>query len=89
MRPLITLPIILDQAVSYCSYHFGSCCRLLFTLFWIRPLVTLPIILDQAVSWRGHVLFTLSLRIVMSNFVSYDMTLRSLFSVVMSVTILA
>ena len=45
--------------------------------------------LPPLVCRRGHVLFTLSFRIVMSNFLSYDMSLRSLFSVVMSVTIFA
>ena len=45
--------------------------------------------LPPLVCRRVHVLFTLSFRIVMSNFVSYDMSLRSLFSVVMSVTISA
>ena len=43
--------------------------------------------LPPLVNRRAHVLFALSFRIVMSNFVSYDMSLRSLFSVVMSVTI--
>jgi hypothetical protein len=43
--------------------------------------------LPPLVNRRAHVLIALSFRIVMSNFVSYDMSLRSLFSVVMSVTI--
>ena len=43
--------------------------------------------LPPLVCRRVHVLFTLSFRIVMSNFVSYDMSLRSLFNVAMSVTI--
>jgi hypothetical protein len=43
--------------------------------------------LPPLVCRRVHVLFMLSFRIVMSNFVSYDMSLRSLFSVAMSVTI--
>ena len=46
--------------------------------------------LPPLVCRRGHVLFTLCFRIVMSNFfLSYDMSLRSLFSVAMSVTIFA
>jgi hydrogenase-4 membrane subunit HyfE len=62
---LVTVHIILDQAVSYCSHYFGSGCWLLFTLFWIRMLllfklfcinllVTVPIILNQAVGYCFH-----------------------------------
>jgi hypothetical protein len=46
---LVTVPIILDQAVGECSGDFGSGCWLLFTLLWARLLVTVPIILDQAI----------------------------------------
>jgi hypothetical protein len=46
---LVTVPIILDQAVGYCSGYW-----LLFTLFWIRLLVTVPIILDQDVGYCSH-----------------------------------
>jgi hypothetical protein len=57
---LVTVPIILDQAVSDCSHYFGSGCWLLTPSFWIELLVTLPILwirllvpvritLDQAV----------------------------------------
>jgi hypothetical protein len=62
IKLLVTVPIILDQAVGECSGDFGSVdwllfpffgssYKLLFHLFWIRPLVTLLIILDQAVSY--------------------------------------
>jgi hypothetical protein len=44
---LATVPIILDQAVGYCSHYFGLGCWLLFPLFWIRLLVTIPINLSQ------------------------------------------
>jgi hypothetical protein len=37
---LITVPIILDQAVDYCSHYFGSGRWLLFQLFSIKMLVT-------------------------------------------------
>ena len=50
----MNVPVILDQAVGYCSYYFGSGYRLLFPLFWIRPLVTFPIILDQAVGYGSY-----------------------------------
>jgi hypothetical protein len=43
---LVTVPIILDQAVSNRGYYFGSGCWLLFPLFWIRLLVNVSIILD-------------------------------------------
>jgi hypothetical protein len=45
----VTLPVILDQAVDYCSHYFGSGCWLLITLFWTWLLVSVPIILDKAV----------------------------------------
>jgi hypothetical protein len=48
---LIIVPIILDQAVGYCSHYFGSGCWFLFPSFWIRLLITVPIILDQAVGY--------------------------------------
>jgi hypothetical protein len=51
---LVTVPIILDQDVGYCSHYFGSGCWLLFTLFWVGLLVTVPIILDQAVGYCSH-----------------------------------
>jgi hypothetical protein len=41
---LMTVPVILDQAVGYCSLYFGSRCWLLFKLFCIKLLVTVPII---------------------------------------------
>jgi hypothetical protein len=53
IRLLVTVPIILDQAVGYCSHYFGSGCWLLFALFWVRLLVTVPIILDQAVGYSS------------------------------------
>ena len=46
---LATVPVILDQAVGYCSHYFGSGCWLLFKLFCIMLLVTVPIILNKAV----------------------------------------
>jgi hypothetical protein len=46
-----TVPVILDQAVNYCSGYFVSGCWVLFQLFWIRLLVTVHIILDQAVGY--------------------------------------
>jgi hypothetical protein len=48
---VVTVPIILDQAVGYCSDYFGSGCWLLFTLFWVKLLVTVHIIFDQAVGY--------------------------------------
>jgi hypothetical protein len=49
-------PNILDQAVGYCSYYFGSGCWLLFPIFWIRRLVTVPIILNRAVGYSSYFL---------------------------------
>jgi hydrogenase-4 membrane subunit HyfE len=46
---LVTVPIILDQAVGYCSGYYGSGCWLLLPLFWIPLLVTVPVIFDQVV----------------------------------------
>jgi hypothetical protein len=40
---LVTVPIILDQAVGYC-FHF----------YWIRLLVNLHIILDQDVGYSSN-----------------------------------
>jgi hypothetical protein len=51
---LVTVPIILDQAVGHCSGDFGSGCWLLFPLFWIRLLMNVPMILDQAVTYCSH-----------------------------------
>jgi hypothetical protein len=62
---LITVPIILDQAVgersgdfrSGCWFlfpFFGSSFLLLFPLFWIRLLVTVPVILDQVAGYCSH-----------------------------------
>jgi hypothetical protein len=62
---LVTVPIILDQAVSECSRNFGSVgwllfpffgsgYQLLFLLFWIKLLVTVSFILDQAVGYCFH-----------------------------------
>jgi hypothetical protein len=51
---LVNLPVILDQAVGYCSDDFGSGWWLLFTLFWIRILDTVQIILHQAVGHCSH-----------------------------------
>jgi hypothetical protein len=50
MRLLVTVHIILDQAVGHRSHYFLSGCWWLFPLFWIRLLFTVFIILDQAVS---------------------------------------
>jgi uncharacterized membrane protein len=54
IRLLVTILIILGQAISYNSNYFGSGCWLLFTLFWIRLLVTVPVILDQVVGYCSH-----------------------------------
>jgi hypothetical protein len=45
-RLLVTVHIILDLVVGYCSKNIGPGCWLLFPLHWIRLLVTVPIILD-------------------------------------------
>jgi hypothetical protein len=47
----VTIHIILDQVVGYCSPYFGSGCWLLFRLLWIRLLVTVPFILNHAVGY--------------------------------------
>jgi hypothetical protein len=47
IRLLINIPIILDQAISYCSEYFGSGSLLLFPLFWMKLLSTFPIILEM------------------------------------------
>jgi uncharacterized membrane protein len=49
---LVTVPIILDQAVGYSSYFLGSGCWLLFPIIWTSLLVTIPIALDQFVGYR-------------------------------------
>jgi hypothetical protein len=51
---LITIPIILDQAIGYCSEYFGSGSLLLFPLFWMKLLSTFPIILEQAVGYCSY-----------------------------------
>jgi hypothetical protein len=48
---LVTVPIVLDQAVGYCSHFGGTGCWLLFPLFLIRLLIIIPIILDQVVGY--------------------------------------
>jgi hypothetical protein len=48
---LVTVPIILDQAVGYCSDYIRLGCWLLFPLFCIGLVVTVPIILDQVVGY--------------------------------------
>jgi hydrogenase-4 membrane subunit HyfE len=51
MNLLVTVPIILNQAVGYCFHYFESGSWSLFLLYWIRLLVNVPIILDQAVGY--------------------------------------
>ena len=51
---MVTVPIILDQTISYSSHYFGPGCWLRFLLFWIRLLVTVPNILDQAVGYCSY-----------------------------------
>jgi hypothetical protein len=51
IKLLLTVPIILDQAVVYCSHYFGSGCWLMFPLFFIWLLVNVPVIFDQSVCW--------------------------------------
>jgi hypothetical protein len=51
---LVTVPIILGQAVGYCTSDFGSGCWFLFPLFWIMLLMNVPMILDQAVAYSSH-----------------------------------
>jgi hypothetical protein len=50
----LTVSIILDQTVCYCSHYFGSGCWLLFSLFCIGLVVTVLIILDQVVGYCAH-----------------------------------
>jgi hypothetical protein len=46
--------IIMGHAVGCCSHYLGSCCWLLFPLFWIRLVVTVSIILGQTVGYCSH-----------------------------------
>jgi hypothetical protein len=41
-----TFPVILDQAVGYCSHYYGSGCWLLFPLLSIKLFVNVLIIFD-------------------------------------------
>ena len=50
---LVTVPIILDQAVDYC-FHFLSVCWSLFLFFSDQDMVTVSVILDQAVGYCSH-----------------------------------
>jgi uncharacterized membrane protein len=53
-RLLVTVPVILNEAVGHCSHYFGSGCWLLIPLFWMRLLVTVPVILDQFVGYCSN-----------------------------------
>jgi hypothetical protein len=66
IRLLVTVPIILDQVVGYCSYHFGSDCWLLFPLLWMKLLTTVPII-----SW-SKLLGTVTNSLIQNDWNSYQ-----------------
>jgi hypothetical protein len=51
---LVIVPIIVDEAVGYCSHYIRLGCWLLFPLFCIRLVVTVLIILDQVVGYSSN-----------------------------------
>jgi hypothetical protein len=48
---LVIVPIIVDQAIGYCSHYIILGCWLLFPLFCIGLVVTVLIIFDQVVGY--------------------------------------